>query len=666
MPLRRTSWRGLELVIENEAGSYREWTRPDGTPARTLLLYTYGYFADHAGSDGDELDCYIGPDLAARFVFVVHQLAPDGSRDEDKCFLDFRDEAAAKAAYLAHRDDGERCYGGMSSIPAEDFIRKLSRRSGDGKIRHEQTMPNAIAMEAPLFQLFEVLPKPGEVRSGVWDRFTTWGPSRKLAVNSEGKLYVAETVFDEKSLGQMVDNFVARGVKVPLDWNHQTAYAKVNGKPAESLARYSILVVVRDGKVIKAGALKGYEEVPVDPADVGIWPSEIGDGLYGFRCEVTPRGQEVLPNLAGISPMFSSEGVDEQDNAIGYVLTAVAATDVPFQGDRGDGVPGITFEAASGGATQPRAESADGGRPVNELYQKMGIAESDTPEQKMQKMAAYAFSATPEELKTMAADCAKMEGEPAKSMAARMTKMAAEPAVAVEEKKQEGEEAPKEMAQFARDLGLDPVGKSSAVLMDAIRAASLPAARVASLVTAQVQEVLSAERAKVDGEAKKRKAAMLMEALPKTYPGDREALGRLAERDPEEALKLAKPFLPPAISPHLFDRVTREGAPIGEPSGEGSRGAREPRPASGGSSQKTKSGAVIFSADDALDQEARKIAESKDPILMERLNALLPTAGDRANPALRMFKAQELAAEMFPELAERADDSEIAAAVFGR
>jgi len=54
------------------------------------------------------------PDENAAFVYVVHQLAaPDFKRhDEDKVFLGFSDEASAKAAFLAHRQDGERAYVG--------------------------------------------------------------------------------------------------------------------------------------------------------------------------------------------------------------------------------------------------------------------------------------------------------------------------------------------------------------------------------------------------------------------------------------------------------------------------------------------------------------------------------------------------------------------------
>lgn len=136
MAKRKVDWRGRVLVIENEPGTRREWRDAAGAAHSTELRFPYGYFEGCAAADGDELDVYVGPVADARFVYVVHQLDAGGFYDEDKVFVDFADEAAAKVAYLAHRDDGERCYGGMSSMLVADFLAKLDRRTSGGKVRH--------------------------------------------------------------------------------------------------------------------------------------------------------------------------------------------------------------------------------------------------------------------------------------------------------------------------------------------------------------------------------------------------------------------------------------------------------------------------------------------------------------------------------------------------
>lgn len=138
-PIRRT-FQGFPIAIENAAGSERQWFDRDGSGrvvGSTLMRHHYGFIEGHIGSDGDELDCYLGPYEDAANVYVVHQLAaPDfKSHDEDKTMLGFASADEAKAAYLAHRNDGDRAFGGMSTIPVEVFRRKLKRRTGTGKIR---------------------------------------------------------------------------------------------------------------------------------------------------------------------------------------------------------------------------------------------------------------------------------------------------------------------------------------------------------------------------------------------------------------------------------------------------------------------------------------------------------------------------------------------------
>lgn len=134
----RYQFAGLPIAVENPRGSIRTWTDTDGkTTGSTAMLHDYGFVEGHIGSDGEELDCYVGPFEGAGDVHVVHQLrAPDFKvHDEDKLMLGFADPASAKQAYLAHRNDGDRAFGTMSVIPIDRFKAKLQRRTGTGKIR---------------------------------------------------------------------------------------------------------------------------------------------------------------------------------------------------------------------------------------------------------------------------------------------------------------------------------------------------------------------------------------------------------------------------------------------------------------------------------------------------------------------------------------------------
>jgi len=135
----RYTFAGLPIAVENPAKTIRQWTGANGEAGATRMLLDYGFIEGHLSGDGNELDVYIGPNDAARDVYVVHQLkAPDfRAHDEDKCFIGFDSADEAKAAFLMHRNDGDRAFGSMSVIPLERFMSKLRRRGSEttNKIR---------------------------------------------------------------------------------------------------------------------------------------------------------------------------------------------------------------------------------------------------------------------------------------------------------------------------------------------------------------------------------------------------------------------------------------------------------------------------------------------------------------------------------------------------
>lgn len=135
----RMRWRGLDISIENAVGGRRQWYDPhNGESGETVMEYAYGYIRGTEAADGEHVDVYVGPDLDAPEVYVVHQnKAPDFDRyDEDKVMLGFPSADAAKAAYLRHYND-ERFYGGMTATDAETFADRCRCGEIKGKITHK-------------------------------------------------------------------------------------------------------------------------------------------------------------------------------------------------------------------------------------------------------------------------------------------------------------------------------------------------------------------------------------------------------------------------------------------------------------------------------------------------------------------------------------------------
>jgi hypothetical protein len=119
-------WRGLEIAIENPAGSVRRGHKPNGDEWATRMLYAYGYAKGSTGTDGDEVDVFLGSQLDAPMVYVVHQNTVDDwdRYDEDKVMVGFASEEDARSAFLACYDD-PRFLGPITAMPVEEFVTKV-------------------------------------------------------------------------------------------------------------------------------------------------------------------------------------------------------------------------------------------------------------------------------------------------------------------------------------------------------------------------------------------------------------------------------------------------------------------------------------------------------------------------------------------------------------
>lgn len=122
---------GLDVSIENKAGSTRTGQGRDGKTWSRPMHNDYGYIRRTEGVDGDHVDVYLGPNEKADTAYVVHQLKPDtGAYDEDKCMLGFDSEAAAKACYLKHVPT-PNFFGAITPVPMSMFTEKVLARKGE-------------------------------------------------------------------------------------------------------------------------------------------------------------------------------------------------------------------------------------------------------------------------------------------------------------------------------------------------------------------------------------------------------------------------------------------------------------------------------------------------------------------------------------------------------
>lgn len=119
-------WHGLDVHIENPAGSLRSGTDAGGRAWEVQLTHDYGFLKNTKGVDGDPVDVFVGDDAEAEYVYVAHtKKAPDFTEyDEDKCFLNFTSLDDAKRTFFANYNGAEH-FESMESIPVGEFIDKV-------------------------------------------------------------------------------------------------------------------------------------------------------------------------------------------------------------------------------------------------------------------------------------------------------------------------------------------------------------------------------------------------------------------------------------------------------------------------------------------------------------------------------------------------------------
>jgi len=223
---------------------------------------------------------------------------------------------------------------------------------------------------------FALLPTVGK-----WSRIATFGSKVK-----EG----AEMVFNTATLGQMVDNWQHRGMRLPMCLDHESA----TGGRAPAAAYFDALALFDAGQLVKFASMS--DAVAPDALDGNGEPR---NGLYARLSAVTPLGadpKEGLANYGYISPYFTEAGAREDGTPIGYELFDVAAVNVPFQSGCEIAFqrrvlsfnPGSLHEAAA--EEKPGARRATGAPMNPELMKKYGLTDGysqDDLQAAMQKMA---------------------------------------------------------------------------------------------------------------------------------------------------------------------------------------------------------------------------------------------------------------------------------------
>lgn len=96
------SLHGLDISIENPAGSVRSGVDRSGATWENTLKHHYGYIKKTLGADGDHVDAFIGPSPESGKAFVIDQIHPEeGTFDEHKIILGANSLDQARRIYAS-------------------------------------------------------------------------------------------------------------------------------------------------------------------------------------------------------------------------------------------------------------------------------------------------------------------------------------------------------------------------------------------------------------------------------------------------------------------------------------------------------------------------------------------------------------------------------------
>jgi hypothetical protein len=123
-----TTFQGIKCSIENEAGSIREGIGYNNQPFKVRMVFPYGFINDTLGQDGDEIDCFIGPDSKAEEVFIIWEKATG----EEKAMLGFPSQIDAIHAFCIHYQPNPLDFLGKVTVMSIDDFKQVIKTYPDG------------------------------------------------------------------------------------------------------------------------------------------------------------------------------------------------------------------------------------------------------------------------------------------------------------------------------------------------------------------------------------------------------------------------------------------------------------------------------------------------------------------------------------------------------
>jgi hypothetical protein len=312
-PKAHVNYQGFDVAVETPRGGVRSGVGPDGEPWSVEMPVSYGYIKKTKGTDGEQLDAYLGPNPQARQVYLIDQVHAGTSQfDEAKAMLGFDSEEQARAAYEGAFSDGRGAerIGTMTPMSVEEFQQFVDRSSS----RAVRAPAAEIARREPQ-RLAQFLRKLGGLRDSGGE-LKHMGAHRVRGLVSDRGLTLDEAAQRAGDQGFLPERFDENGDLVRGDLNDllEHLYDDLGGRPVYSAQDAARVTAYQRGRarpkaqyVDEAPPFAQVRRTPESPDQTNLPGTEpISDKTLAERRMGGRKGTEKPQKDTGELPLFDT------------------------------------------------------------------------------------------------------------------------------------------------------------------------------------------------------------------------------------------------------------------------------------------------------------------------------------------------------------------------
>jgi hypothetical protein len=137
---------GLDITVENPAGSTRTGTDKQGKSWSTTMSHDYGYIKGTTGYDKDHVDVFLAPGYQGgeQMAYVVNQHHSNGKFDEHKAVLGATSKVDAMAVYNANYEKGWTGGKSIVAMPVAEFTAWVKSDNPKNGLLKGNNTPDAV------------------------------------------------------------------------------------------------------------------------------------------------------------------------------------------------------------------------------------------------------------------------------------------------------------------------------------------------------------------------------------------------------------------------------------------------------------------------------------------------------------------------------------------